>query len=1137
VDLGALRRYNVCRRRIATENGGFVTGRTSEVSRPFIGRDREMRSLVEGLDDVLVGRGRLFLVAGEPGIGKSRLADEFTAVARDRGAHVFWGRCWEAGGAPPYWPWVQILRAYVRTRDPDQIRGEIGPGAVDVAQILPELRQMFPELPEPPPVDPESARFQLFDSTATFVANASGAEPLVFVLEDLHAADEPSLLLLRFVSAQISGARILVIGTYRDVELTPSHPLTAAAAEVGRDPATRHIALRGLSEEDVERFVVTAAGTPPPGLAAALHRETSGNPLFLGEAVKLLVDEGELERLTDPARLRVAVPQSVREVIGRRIEHLDEQSREVLTLASVLGTEFAGEDLRRLSGIAPDAFHDLLDRLTEAGIVAPAPGGLGRFRFSHELIRETLYRALTSTNRMRLHLRAAEILASSSASGGDSHLAGLAHHYFEAAPLGDVATAVDFARRAGDEAALSLAYEEASRLYGIAVQALELEPDPDQETLGGILLSLGEAQAQGGNLPAARESYLRVATSARRSGDAVQLAHAGLGYGGRFPWARAGDDPHLIPMLQDALMLLGGDDERLRVRLLSRLSCALRSSPDRERSDSLSRQAVDVARSLGDASTLSFALSCRVWSIWWPENPAERLELATELIGMGDEAEPERLFEGHVARSAFLLDLGRVAEAYAEWESMARRARELRTPAQTWPVRTWQTLFSLMAGDLRRTEVLLESEAPAGQMWTTVRDEASAVQMHRFLLLREIGGLEDIEAATRSAVDEFPWYPCHRAALACLLIELDREREARAVFDELAADGFRIFYRDCEWLFGMAMAADACARLQDIGAASELYEELAPFAGAHAIALAEGSAGIMDRYLGLLAWRLGRWEEVDRHFEQAVALNERMAATPWAAHSRHDWARALLHRDAPGDRERAMHLLSEARRTAGELGMVILENRIQEALAGVGGERQPTRDGVRGHPSVFRREGEYWSISFDGQSFRLRDSKGLRYLALLLAAPGREVHALELVGSDQGSGAARPEGLTVVEDDAGVILDPEAKAAYRRRIAELETEVQEAREWSDPARAEKAEQELEFLVNELAGAVGLGGRDRKAGSAAERARVNVTRAIRAALDRVEEHSPDLGRHLLSTIRTGVYCSYAPDPRVPTAWQL
>jgi tetratricopeptide (TPR) repeat protein len=738
---------------------------------------------------------------------------------------------------------------------------------------------------------------------------------------------------------------------------------------------------------------------------------------------------------------------------------------------------------------------------------------------------------------MRLHRRAAEVLTRS-APDGNSRLAELAHHYFEAAPLGDAAMAVDFARRAGEEAARSLAYEEASRLYGMAIQALELDPDPDQETVGGILLSLGEAQAQGGNLPAARETYLRVATSARRSGDAVRLSHAALGYGGRFPWARAGDDPDLIPMLQDALMLLGGDDDRLRVRLLGRLSCALRSSPDRERSDSLSRQAVDVARGLGDTPTLCYALSCRAWATWWPENPRERLDLATELIGLAEEiGDGERLVEGHVARSAFLLDLGSVSEAVAEWDAMGRRARELRQPAQTWPVRTWETLFNLMQGDFLRAEQVLEVEAPPGLMWTIVRDEDSAVRMHRFLLLRETGGLADIEEAARSAVAEFPWYPCHRAALACLLIELDRERDARVVFDELAADRFRIFYRDCEWLFGMALAADACARLGDAAAASVLYEELAPFAGAHAIALAEGSVGAMDRYLGLLAPCVGRWEEVDRHFEQAVQMNEHMGATPWVAHSRHDWARALLDRDGPGDRERAAELLSEARRTAHELGMVILEERIGEAITELGGPPDQRPVAVGGRPSVFRREGEYWSISFDGQSFRLRDSKGLRYLAVLLAAPGREVHALELVGSERGGAARKPEDLPSVEGDAGGVLDAEAKKAYRRRIEELEAEAQEAREWNDPARAAKAEEELEFLVHELAGAVGLGGRDRRTRSAAERARVNVTRAIKAALDRIDEHSAALGRHLASTIRTGIYCSYAPDPRVPITWQL
>jgi predicted ATPase len=196
----------------------------------FVGRELELQALTNSLDGARAGRGHVLLLSGEPGIGKSRLLNEFATRAREGGVRVIWGRCWEAGGAPPYWPWVQLLRSYLRGDDPDSMRARIGAGASDIAQMLPEVRDLFPDLPPPPNVDPDSARFQLFDSTASLLISAASIDPLVLVLEDLHAGDTPSLLLLRFLANQIGDTKLLVMGTYRDVELTPEHPLTSAVA-------------------------------------------------------------------------------------------------------------------------------------------------------------------------------------------------------------------------------------------------------------------------------------------------------------------------------------------------------------------------------------------------------------------------------------------------------------------------------------------------------------------------------------------------------------------------------------------------------------------------------------------------------------------------------------------------------------------------------------------------------------------------------------------------------------------------------------------------------------------------------------------------------------------------------------------
>jgi DNA-binding SARP family transcriptional activator len=277
----------------------------------FVGRERELAELGEGLDDALAGRGRLFLIVGEPGIGKSRLAEELVVRARARGARVLVGRCWEAGGAPAYWPWLQALRAYARDSDGAALRAELEAGGADLAQLLPELRERFPDLPEPPTLEPEAARFRLFDAVAEFLRRACEARPSVLVLDDLHAADAPSLLLLRFLARQLGSARMLVLGAYRDVDPLPGQPLTETLAEVTREPVTRRLPLGGLSEREVAEFLeLTAPAVASEELPVALYEETEGNPLFVGEIVRLVsiegVRSGELVSLKASATLSPA---------------------------------------------------------------------------------------------------------------------------------------------------------------------------------------------------------------------------------------------------------------------------------------------------------------------------------------------------------------------------------------------------------------------------------------------------------------------------------------------------------------------------------------------------------------------------------------------------------------------------------------------------------------------------------------------------------------------------------------------------------------------------------------------------------------------------------------------------------------
>lgn len=1113
----------------------------------FVGRDREMSELLVGLEEALAGRGRLFLLAGEPGIGKSRLADELAIKAKEIGARVDWGRCWEAGGAPAYWPWVQLLRSYLRNTDPESLSSQMGPGAADIAQMLPEVEQLLPDLSPPPAVDPEAARFRLFDATATFLGNAARAQPRVLVLDDFHVADTPSLLLLQFLAGQLADTRILVVVTYRDTELSRDHPLAAALAELVRHQVTSRLQLAGLREADVRQLIkLTTGQTPPDSVVSEVHRETEGNPLFVGEVVRLLAAEGNLDRPEEVTSRRLGIPQGVREVIARRLSQLSEDHSNVLALAAVFGREFDLDALKRVAERSGDELLQILDDPAVARVFTDVPGVPGRLRFSHALVRDALYDELPPTRRLRLHRQSGEALEALYANDPESHLAELAHHFFEAAPTGVIGKAVDYARRAADRAVRLLAYEEAVRLYRMALQALDPVEPSDERTHCQLLLGLGDAQAKAGDEPGSKGSFLAAAEIARRLGDAENLAQAALGYAGRFVWARAGKDRHIVPLLEEALAALGVKDSPLRVRMMARLAGALRDQLPREPRGSLSAEAVEMARRIGDPATLAYALDGRCAVLLWPENPEERVALTTELVRVADGVgNLEKVVQGHYYRLMAFLELGDLHAVNSELDVIEGLAKELKQRPQLWLVDVTRATLALFKGRLEDAEQLIPKALAIGEQ-AQRSDAVLSYRVQSFTLARHRGKLDEVEPLIRQSVDEYSARPMFRCMLALLVAELGRTDEAQLALGSLAADDFASLPPTNEWIFSMSMLAEVAELVGDAERARTMYSLLLQYAAYNGSTADYISTGAVSRYLGLLASTMGRPDVADRHFDDALKMNERMGAAPWVAHTRFDHARMLLTRDLPGDRERAGELVAAALESCRELGMVVLEKRtsllLEEAVGAAAYVQTETEGGPHAaHPSMFRRDGEYWTVAFEGEAFRLRDLKGLRYVARLLAEPGREFHVLDLVATESRPDAMERGAEPTLESsglgDAGAVLDPQAKAAYRSRLAELEEEIDEARRFGDAERAARADEEREFIAREIARAVGLGGRDRRAASSSERARVSVTRAIRAALARVREHSPALGRHLDRTIRTGTFCSYAPDPRARIDWRL
>jgi tetratricopeptide (TPR) repeat protein len=1103
----------------------------------FIGRASEIALLQAALAAARRGSGRLVLVSGPPGIGKSRLAAEFADRVAADGARVLIGRNWEAGGAPAYWPWVQALRSYLREQPQDMVR-HAGLGLAELVTLLPEVGQFVTDGASPESTDPVADRFRLFDATATLLRNVAEEESLIIFLDDLQAADVPSLLLLRFLADQLVGSRILIVATYRDVELSPDHPLASTLAELLRAPETMAVALPGLDLGEVSHFLEVAVGEPTrASVAVALHHQTSGNPLFLGEAVRLL-ESGEGPVTAGVTRLMV--PAEIRAVIERRLGNLVVVSREQLEVASIFGSEFEIESIRRSSGGSVEGTLEILTDALGAGLVVEVTGTRNRFRFSHDLIRQTLYAGIAPGRRIKLHRQAAEILEVVYESEIEDHLAELALHHFEAVPGGDPAKAVEYGRRAGDRALRSLAYEEAARLYQMALSVIGGGEGSDLAMVVDLVLSLGDALVRAGDLPEAGEAFMRAAEIARRVPDARRLAQAAVGYGGRFIWARAGGDTRMVPLLQDALVHLGGEDDRLRVRLLSRLACASRSISDRDHSDALSRQALDLARQIDDPQTLIFALTGRAGAVWWPENPEDRLAIGAELVEIGNRVGAiESVVDGHMTRCSALAEMGDIGAARRELETLSRLGGPLRLPAYHWlegAIRAW---FALLQGEFSEVEPWvdkLQRLAPT----TPSRDNVSAALFQLFLLRREQGRLDEIKDVVRGTAADFPWYPIHRLALAYLLAVGEDQAGARRILEDLGVDRFARLHRDNYWVPSLCLAAETAFRLEDKETARVIRDLLEPYEHRNAVAFPEGPLGSVARYLGLVAAVGGDFDDALGHLVEAEAANRRMGARPWVAHALFDQACLLASRDRPGDENRVASLLGECLALCSDLAMVGLERKAKEMeAAAIKGDVWP---GSAPQEGIFRREGEYFSVAFEGDGFRVKDMKGMRYLSTMLSSPGREIHVLDLVAAAGGveagtRGAALDPTSNPAGDDTGPVLDRQARDAYERRLVELEDDVNEAESFRDSERASRARQEKDFLISELAAAVGLGGRDRLAISVAERARVNVTRAIRSAVAKVSDNSSRLGDHLAATIHTGTFCSYRPDPRTPMTWTV
>jgi class 3 adenylate cyclase/tetratricopeptide (TPR) repeat protein len=892
---------------------------------PFVGRQAEYETLLKKLADAQKGHGSVVLLAGEPGIGKTRLTEEFCEHASS-GAIVIRGNCYEGDIAAPFGPWTEALRSLIEQLPDDALRASLGPGAPDIAAMMAEVRRRLPDIEEAPRLDPEAERARLFESVGAFLRNATDNRPLVIFLDDLHWCDRPSLALLEFVARGSADRRIVILGAYRDVEVDRVHPLAQTLAALRRMEHHERLTIRGFTQDSVYDLLSAIepserAEATRRALAGVLHVEAEGNPFFIREVLNNLIETGKLVQQdgvwtgTVTSIEELGIPEGIKEVIGRRLSRLSEGCNRMLQRASAMTSGFSWDELR---AICDDPEDELLDALDEAlGSQLIEEREKLSFAFTHALIRATLYDELSTPRRVVLHRRVAEALEALYGANVEPHLGELAHHFYQAAPGGDVEKAMDYAKRAGDQAMTQVAWEAAAAHYERALEAMDLVASPDERVRVDILLALGRALFMAGVDPSRRRPvFQRAFQLARSAGDSERCARAALGFASA--QAPGVVDADAVRLLEQALQLLGPAESALRARVLAQLGWELSFSEEHDRRERLVADALQMARRVDHPETLAYVLGI----VAWLEVDAARvLSLTREQIQAasrsGDKFE---IFRAHANLVRSMLALGDRAGLDQAVEEEERLGRELRIRSSTGFHRALQ---ARMDGRFDAAE-RLASQAFAELQHYNPEGAAQYFGVAVTGLRIHQGRPLEMEPGIKANAERYPAIPAYRAALAWVYSgEAGRRDDARAIFDELAQGGFgRHLALVPNLPVALSFLADVCWSLADTGRAPELYDLLSPREGeCVVIGIAVDSGGAVSRSLALLAATMRRWQDAERHFEDALRTNAQLGDKPWLAQTRAQYGAMLLARDAPGDRERAVTLLQEALSFAREAGM------------------------------------------------------------------------------------------------------------------------------------------------------------------------------------------------------------------------
>jgi class 3 adenylate cyclase len=905
-----------------------------------VGREAEATAIGDAVKRVAGGDGReVLLVSGEAGLGKTTLVAESARPAFDNGACVLFGHC-EEDLATPYQLFAEALGHYVTHAPEDQLLAHVATHGSELARLVPALASRIPNLPPSKATDSDTERFLLFAAVVSLLATMSQHQPVVLVLDDLQWADKGSLLLLRHLTAAEQAMRVLILGTYRDSELSRSHPLLDTLAALHRQSGVSRIELSGLDDVGVITFMEAAAGhaldDAGVGLAHAVYHETDGNPFFVSEVLRHLSETGAIYQnatgrwVGEDSLELTALPDSVRVVIGARVGRLGQDAERVLSLAAVIGRDFDLDLLARATKTSEDELLDTLEAAVAASLVRELADTPGHYNFAHALIQHTLYEELGLTRRARAHRQVAEALEDLCGDRPGLRVGELARHWFSATQPIDLSNAIGYSRQAGDAALGVLAPADALRYYA---QALDLYPqttDPDPVLGIDLAIGLGTAQRQAGD-PAFRETLLQAARRASDLGDTERLVAAALANDRGWASAIGTIDADKVEILETALVRLSTDDPH-RALVLATLCAELAHGSPLDRRQALADEAVAIAEVNGDDAVIVRVLNHVSLPLQVPSLLEQSLDRSADALVRAERlGDPVLLYYAAVWRAITACRAADIEELDRCVEMARGLAEQLDQPHLTWGNTFMRAQRALIAGDTDRAEQLATEALQVGTD-SGEPDAAIFFGSQLFCVNHQRGTAHEMVPTIEQVVAETPDLGpgALNGALALAYTDGSKVDDARHLLEEFAAAEFDLPL-DQIWMPAMVYHADAAIQCRDLKYAVPIFNKLAPWAD-QLSCTGSTAEGPVNHYLGGLATVLRRYDEANAYFTQAAAFSVRVGAKFFAARTDLLWGRMLAERRTPGDIEKARDLLTKAHTTAVANGYGTVERSAKAAL-------------------------------------------------------------------------------------------------------------------------------------------------------------------------------------------------------------